>query len=57
MENSLFITLEVRPSNQAARALYEKFGFVQRGVRKGFYKDPAEDGLIYTLDIKRECEI
>lgn len=38
------ITLEVRPSNLAARSLYKKFGFTARGVRKNYYID--EDGLI-----------
>jgi ribosomal-protein-alanine N-acetyltransferase len=56
-ENSIFLTLEVRASNQAAIELYEKYGFTQRGVRKNFYSDPVEDGLIYTLDLQQECEI
>lgn len=43
-----FISLEVRRSNAPAVALYEKFGFVPEGVRKGFYRDPAEDALIMT---------
>ncbi|WP_313798501.1 ribosomal protein S18-alanine N-acetyltransferase [Denitromonas iodatirespirans] len=34
--------LEVRPSNLAARAVYEKAGFASIGRRKGYY--PAEDG-------------
>ncbi len=34
--------LEVRPSNLAAQGLYQKFGFRQVGVRKGYY--PAEGG-------------
>jgi [ribosomal protein S18]-alanine N-acetyltransferase len=38
------ISLEVRPSNQAARRLYEKFGFSVKGVRKHYYFN--EDGLI-----------
>ena len=43
--------LEVRASNTAAKALYEKFGFVQIGVRKGYYQQPAEDGLVYQLEV------
>ncbi len=38
------ISLEVRPSNHAARRLYEKFGFSVKGVRKHYYFN--EDGLI-----------
>ena len=36
------IMLEVRPSNKAAISLYEKRGFNEIGVRKGYY--PAENG-------------
>lgn len=42
------LTLEVRPSNRAAVALYEKLGFTKDGVRPGFYRDPAEDAAIYS---------
>jgi ribosomal-protein-alanine N-acetyltransferase len=38
--------LEVRPSNQAARALYTRFGFVEVGARKRYYRDPDEDAVI-----------
>lgn len=43
--------LEVRASNTAARALYEKFGFRQIGIRKGYYQQPVEDGLVYRLEV------
>lgn len=43
-----FLSLEVRPSNQAAVALYKKAGFTEAGRRKNFYARPAEDGLILT---------
>ena len=43
-----FITLEVRPSNTAAIALYEKFGFVEVGRRKNYYEKPKEDALLMT---------
>lgn len=38
--------LEVRKSNQAAIALYERSGFEQAGIRKNFYEDPVEDGIV-----------
>ncbi len=38
-------TLEVRPSNAPARALYAGFGFVCEGVRRRFYSD-GEDALV-----------
>ena len=39
-------TLEVRRSNDAARLLYERFGFSIAGVRRGYYTNPVEDALI-----------
>ena len=44
--------LEVRESNLPAIALYERDGFVRDGLRKGFYKNPAEDALLYTKQLK-----
>jgi len=43
------VTLEVRPGNLAARALYRAFGFREEGVRPGYYADTGEDALILTL--------
>ena len=40
------LTLEVRASNDAAIALYEKLGFVQVGRRPRYYSNPKEDALI-----------
>lgn len=40
------LTLEVRPSNEAARSLYAELGFLQVGCRKGYYLNPKEDGEI-----------
>ncbi len=41
--------LEVRAGNAAARALYESVGFAAAGVRRGFYRNPAEDGVVMAL--------
>jgi ribosomal-protein-alanine N-acetyltransferase len=43
------VFLEVRESNAAARALYEKWAFLAEGRRAGYYSDPAEDALIYAF--------
>ena len=40
------MTLEVRPSNQPAIALYERFGFLAAGMRRRYYQDNGEDALI-----------
>jgi [ribosomal protein S18]-alanine N-acetyltransferase len=39
-------TLEVRPSNEAAIRLYERFGFRAAGKRRGYYHDNREDAVI-----------
>ena len=39
-------TLEVRPSNVHAIALYERFGFRSAGTRRRYYQDTGEDALI-----------
>jgi len=49
--------LEVRPSNTVARALYASVGFVQIGVRKGYYPDrdgQREDARVLLLRFKAE---
>ena len=43
-----FLTLEVRPSNAAAIALYRGFGFREVGRRRNYYDLPKEDALILT---------
>ena len=40
------IVLEVRASNDSAIRLYERNGFVQCGMRKGFYEFPKEDAYV-----------
>ncbi len=40
------IVLEVRVSNESAIRLYERHGFMKRGIRKGFYEFPKEDACI-----------
>ena len=47
-----FLTLEVRSSNAAAVALYEKHGFKEAGRRKNYYTDPTEDALLLTKEFR-----
>ncbi len=44
-------TLEVRGTNDAARSLYRKHGFVQAGLRVGFYDSPRDDAIIMSREI------
>lgn len=41
--------LEVRESNTSAKALYEKNGYRQIGIRRRYYKEPEEDACIYQI--------
>lgn len=50
------VFLEVRESNLPARRFYEKTGFQQAGVRKGYYRDPPEDAILYRLDIRKPIQ-
>jgi ribosomal-protein-alanine N-acetyltransferase len=43
------LLLEVRESNAAARALYTKHGLREVGRRRGYYRDPAEEAVLYAL--------
>lgn len=45
-----FLTLEVRESNAAARALYAKYGYKEVGVRKNYYDRPKENAILMTLE-------
>lgn len=47
-----FVTLEVRQTNAPAIALYEGFGFVPVGLRKGYYDAPKEDAILLTRYLK-----
>ena len=44
------ITLEVRASNVAAQSLYAKYGFTQVGLRRGYYTDDREDGVLMSIE-------
>lgn len=42
------ILLDVRSGNVAARALYEKSGFQEDGIRQRFYENPREDAVLMS---------
>lgn len=41
--------LEVRAGNDAAQAMYRKYGFTMDGIRRGYYKDNHEDAILMSL--------
>ena len=45
--------LEVRPSNTAARALYQRAGFLELSVRRGYYpaEGGREDAILMGIDV------
>lgn len=47
------LLLEVRESNTSAYSFYEDYGFIQDGVRKNFYTNPVEDGILMSRHIGR----
>lgn len=47
--------LEVRPSNEAAQALYRRFGFRKVAMRRDYYpahQGRREDALVLSLELK-----
>ena len=49
-------SLEVRVSNQAAISLYQRFGFIQVGLRKAYYQDNHEDAYLMIKESEEnEC--
>jgi len=43
--------LEVRSKNDPARALYDKAGFKEAGVRKNYYSYPQDDAIIMVFEL------
>lgn len=53
-EALLQLWLEVRESNQRARAVYRRYGFAEVGRRKGYYptpEGPREDAVLMSLKV------
>ena len=45
------VFLEVRESNERARALYQRCGFEVVGRRRAYYTRPVEDALVMKLEL------
>ncbi|MBO9600395.1 MAG: ribosomal protein S18-alanine N-acetyltransferase [Cohnella sp.] len=48
---ALRMTLEVRVTNEIAKSLYERMGFVPSGIRPNYYSDNMEDALIMWAEL------
>ena len=46
------LSLEARVSNIPAISLYERYGFLKMGLRRGFYKHPTEDAYVMCLQLE-----
>jgi tRNA threonylcarbamoyl adenosine modification protein YeaZ/ribosomal-protein-alanine acetyltransferase len=45
------LILDVRKSNTGAICFYERVGFVVDGIRRGYYSNPKEDGVLMSLKL------
>ena len=50
-ENAVCLTLEVRASNEAAKALYAALGFIPVGRRPRYYTRPTEDAELFRKEL------
>lgn len=50
MNERQLVSLECRVSNDAAIALYDKYGFQRLGIRPHYYSDNREDAVIMTAE-------
>ena len=49
------VFLEVRESNDAARAMYRKAGFKESGIRRNYYHAPLENAVVMQLEMRAGC--
>lgn len=45
------IILEVRFSNHPARSLYGAYGFIEEGIRRGYYQNPPDDAVLMRMPL------
>ncbi|MGC9197541.1 MAG: GNAT family N-acetyltransferase [Acidobacteriaceae bacterium] len=46
------IELEVRASSKVALGLYRSLGFAEQGLRRKYYRDPIEDAVLMSADLR-----
>jgi ribosomal-protein-alanine N-acetyltransferase len=47
------VELEVRSKNLSAKRLYASLGFVEEGLRRGYYRDPFDDAVLMRAHLKK----
>ena len=57
VRGAVHIVLEVRASNENAIHLYEKHGFENVAIRRGYYEDDQEDALVMMLRLQPEATV
>lgn len=51
------VELEVRSRNDSARRLYCGLGFVEEGLRRGYYRAPEDDAVLMRIGFPRVTEV
>jgi len=51
-EGAAGVELEVRSRNDSARRLYCGLGFVEEGLRRGYYRAPADDAVLMRIEFR-----
>lgn len=46
------VELEVRSKNYSAKRLYVRLGFVEEGLRRGYYQNPIDDAVLMRLHLE-----
>lgn len=49
--------LEVRSANAEARALYDRLGFTETGLRRGYYSDPPDDAVLMSVSLSNAADL
>ena len=49
--------LEVRSASAEARALYDRLGFRETGLRRGYYSDPPDDAVLMSISLSNATDL
>jgi [ribosomal protein S18]-alanine N-acetyltransferase len=54
---ALEMLLEVRSANAEARALYDRLGFKETGLRRGYYSGPPDDAVLMSVSLSNAADL